>query len=283
MKEFSTLKYTRQMMHGSAVIRLQEMMDLLGFDGGPNDGIYGPSTERMVSEFQKSAGLKIDGICGHKTWTAIMCRLNITQTIVDRRGLHKPPKLYKCRRDWSQITGVTLHQTGCSMPSNPAGWDRVNAHIGITQDGVAILINDPTDFIWHAQGLSSSTIGIEIEGNYCGIDGDMSTLWKGGGGPNHLNLEMIFASERVRILIAEWFRINREPWRFIYAHRQSKDTRIADPGSEIWQKIALPWFSKMPEIGHSVSQEWQCGSGRQIPRQWDNGSVSEYNCKPGKK
>jgi hypothetical protein len=293
MNEHSTLKYTRPMMHGSAVIRLQEMLDLLGFDGGPNDGIYGPATERMVARFQESAGMKVDGICGPKTWLEIFARLNSKASrifkmdestgIVDRRGLHARPKLYKCGRYWSAITGVTMHQTGCAMPSNPAGWDRVNAHIGITQEGIVILINDPIDFIWHAQGLSASTIGIEIEGNYQGIDGDMSTLWRGGGGPHHLNPAMIAAAERARLWIAEQFRMAGEEWQSIYAHRQSKDTRIADPGEEIWKKIAIPWFWGIVGIGNLPSAEFSCGSGRPIPAEWNCACYHKYNCKPGAK
>lgn len=36
------------------------------------DGIFGPSTERSLKAFQKSAGLKPDGVVGQKTWTALV-------------------------------------------------------------------------------------------------------------------------------------------------------------------------------------------------------------------
>ncbi|MGI2329133.1 peptidoglycan-binding domain-containing protein [Planococcus sp. YIM B11945] len=35
------------------------------------DGSFGPKTEKNVRQYQKDKGLKIDGIVGEKTWTAI--------------------------------------------------------------------------------------------------------------------------------------------------------------------------------------------------------------------
>lgn len=293
-----TLKLKRPMMHGPAVVRVQEMLDTLGFDGGPNDGVYGPMTDRMVANFQEKYRLRVDGICGPKTWAAIISATDekakaensfiepdyITTDIghlVDRRDLHPRPKLYKCKRPWSQIVGVTLHQTGCNMPQNPAGWDRLNAHIGITQEGVAILVNDPTDFIWHAQGLSKNTIGIEIEGNYYGIDGDERTLWKGGGGPHHLNPEMLKALEDVRMWLVEQFAFHGSRLQYLYAHRQSAKSRIGDPGEEIWKSVALPWSEKTKGLGtYPVNK---VGTGRQIPKEWDDVVYCDYFCAPGSK
>lgn len=39
MKDFKTLRLAHPMMRGPAVVRLQEMLGLLGYDGGTNDGI----------------------------------------------------------------------------------------------------------------------------------------------------------------------------------------------------------------------------------------------------
>jgi hypothetical protein len=189
---------------------------------------------------------------------------------LDRRGInvHIHPKMYAWKRKWSQITGVTLHQTGCEMPQNPAGWDRLNAHIGITQEGKAIIVNDPTDMIWHAQGLSKSTIGIEIEGNYPGcLDNPEKTLWTFGGGPNHLNDKMIAALSIVREWLSREFSRNKTPWRNLHAHRQSSGSRIADPGEEIWTTIAIPW---MAELGlNDGGPDFRMGNGLPIPHEWD--------------
>lgn len=56
---------------GASVELLQEKLKELGYYGGAIDGKFGPITERGVQLFQKSRGLKVDGIVGPKTWTAL--------------------------------------------------------------------------------------------------------------------------------------------------------------------------------------------------------------------
>ena len=278
-----TLKLTTPYMHGSAVMRLQEFGDLLGVDHGENDGIFGPATFRVVNDLQVELGLKVDGVCGPETWSAILAKIDeepmaFVEGIYDRRGMHKPPKLYARTREWESIAGVTLHQTGCRMPIAPKGWDRLNAHIGITRDGKVIIANDPCDMIWHAQGLSKHTIGIEIAGNYAGIDGNPNTVWKGGGVPNRLNREMMRALDRAFQWICDQFEENGRKLTGVFAHRQSAPSRIADPGSEIWQKVAMPWMDKVGIVGESRAsvRDFAYKNGRPIPREWDGDSNHNY-------
>lgn len=51
---------------GKDVQTLQRVLHLL------DDGIFGQLTEEAVKEFQKSKGLKVDGIVGDRTWEAIV-------------------------------------------------------------------------------------------------------------------------------------------------------------------------------------------------------------------
>ena len=66
------------MMRGDDVATLQARLTEMGFNCGRVDGIYGPSTEEAVKEFQKSAGAKVDGRCGPAT---IIALLRLTKTI----------------------------------------------------------------------------------------------------------------------------------------------------------------------------------------------------------
>jgi len=279
MEEFATLKLTRPYMHGSAVKRLQEFGDQLGFDYGDNDGIFGSDTKDSVVAMQENFGLEADGVCGPKTWKAILNALDSNYTgfdendsnalIVDIRGMHPHPKLYKCSREWSDIEGVVIHQTGCKMPLNPEKWGRLNAHIGVTREGRVVLVNDFKDWIWHAQGLSKRSIGIEIAGNFPGIEGNMKTLWKGGGGPHALTAGQMEGLETVLHLIKAEFMLARVPWKYVNVHRQSAPSRVADPGSEIYKKIVIPWmeflgatdggpdfFTGKKKKGNPVPKEW---------------------------
>lgn len=69
--------YTRALSHrlplvrGSDVEAVQRRLDTLGFSPGPVDGLYGRTTESAVRDFQASRSLKVDGIVGPRTWSAL--------------------------------------------------------------------------------------------------------------------------------------------------------------------------------------------------------------------
>jgi len=47
---------------GADVLMLQRSLNCLGFNAGPEDGIFGDLTERAVLDFQKNSGLVMDGM-----------------------------------------------------------------------------------------------------------------------------------------------------------------------------------------------------------------------------
>jgi peptidoglycan hydrolase-like protein with peptidoglycan-binding domain len=53
---------------GTPVKALQKRLDTLGFANGANDGVFGKATESAVKKFQRSMGLKADGVVGKGTW-----------------------------------------------------------------------------------------------------------------------------------------------------------------------------------------------------------------------
>lgn len=69
--ERSTL---RRGSKGTAVVECQTMLDKLGYDLGQLgiDGDYGRMTQAAVMNFQSDHGLGRDGICGPKTWEALI-------------------------------------------------------------------------------------------------------------------------------------------------------------------------------------------------------------------
>jgi N-acetylmuramoyl-L-alanine amidase len=62
---------TSPMMRGDDVARLQLELGALGFDAGRVDGIFGPMTQRALTEFQQNVGLVIDDVCGPETVAAL--------------------------------------------------------------------------------------------------------------------------------------------------------------------------------------------------------------------
>lgn len=58
-------------LRGDDVGALQHRLDLLGFDPGKEDGIFGRRTDRALRDFQRNVGLPEDGILGPTTLQAL--------------------------------------------------------------------------------------------------------------------------------------------------------------------------------------------------------------------
>ncbi|MTI54989.1 MAG: cell wall hydrolase [Geosporobacter ferrireducens] len=68
---YVTLKFGSR---GSAVTRLQQALINQGYLKGSADGIYGLKTEKAVIDFQIAKKLRIDGIAGRETQTALFAQ-----------------------------------------------------------------------------------------------------------------------------------------------------------------------------------------------------------------
>lgn len=58
---------------------VQSALKALGFDPGTVDGKNGPNTQNAVRQFQARATIKIDGIVGEQTRSALMNELDQAQ------------------------------------------------------------------------------------------------------------------------------------------------------------------------------------------------------------
>ena len=79
MVELPTL--TRMLQRGDQgddVKALQRLLNQLGFNSGPDDGDFGPVTERAVKAYQRWAGIAADGVVGPQTWEALGGDFEIT-------------------------------------------------------------------------------------------------------------------------------------------------------------------------------------------------------------
>jgi N-acetylmuramoyl-L-alanine amidase len=66
-------------MRGDDVLEIQKALNELGFDCGPETGIFGSRTEDGLIEFQRNTGVNIDGVVGEAT-LAQLRRLQKTAT-----------------------------------------------------------------------------------------------------------------------------------------------------------------------------------------------------------
>ena len=66
-----TLYLRMPYFHGNDVAQLQNILNVLGFACGPQDGMFGAFTESAVRDFQINMGIEPDGIVGMATVNAI--------------------------------------------------------------------------------------------------------------------------------------------------------------------------------------------------------------------
>ena len=68
---------------GEEVKKLQQSLTEKGYDIGEVDGVFGTKTKEAVMAFQKEKGLKVDGIAGPETLSALEIQTQATNTSSD--------------------------------------------------------------------------------------------------------------------------------------------------------------------------------------------------------
>lgn len=274
-------------LRGPAVRRWQEICLALGVPVGPSgpDGIFGTDTDTATREAQRLLDVTEDGIVGPKTWEAAQLRLGsgplvpaypwtVYQVdgveIHDCRAVFKPPKNYTYDRTGPAISGVMLHRTACVLGENPKRWESINAHVGVTLSGKIILMHAFTKMIWHGNGPSPSTVGIEFDGNPEGVPG---VFWKPGGGPHAMTPEQLHAASVLFSLMKREIELIGGKMTYVLAHRQSSEDREYDPGWHCWQTVGLDWQARIG-FKSPVSETWK--TGKPIPKEWDPASPHNF-------
>lgn len=246
------------------------------------DGVLGEETLRAYGNFLVSRGLRPPGDQIPTTITpsgyaAIEAAAGATTAPPANYFDERPHHPHSGRsvatpyRAWSKVTAIVLHQTATQLGEKPARWHSVPIHVAATRDGKIIQLYDFTEVCNHANGLNGSSIGIEIDGWYEGIQGDLSTLWQPD--KNNPRKAMEFTAthrDAVRSAII-WIRAvvaaNGGEITHIHAHRQASKERQSDPGSAIWGDIGL-WAQSTHGLSDGGAK-FQVGTGLRTPRQWD--------------
>jgi N-acetylmuramoyl-L-alanine amidase len=91
-------------LRGDDVADLQRRLGALGFDAGRVDGILGPTTAAAIVDFQRNAGITVDGTCGPAT-LAELRRLGgraagaeSVAGVREREALRRAPRTLEGRR-----------------------------------------------------------------------------------------------------------------------------------------------------------------------------------------
>lgn len=196
----------------------------------------------------------------------------------DLRGVQKTTERGQAKgvRDWSKITGITLHQTAVDFGTDPNRVLNLPVHGATLQDGAVVLLHEPTDYMWHGNSFNRRDIGIEVSCRACGIEGNPDTLWLPSKyshlkGNERLAMAVEATAEQLestKALVTHYIGLVRQNGgqiKYIHAHRQSSKSKISDPGSRIWQAVGL-WA--MEEYGLTAGgPKWSSG-GTPLPDVW---------------
>ena len=256
-------------MSDPKIRQLQQDLTTLGYNPGPIDGLMGSKTRAAL--FTYAIDTRQDE-SQPSTWAqaheaAEAKRATIPQFppgYADFSDFCTNLGWRKKERAWSEIRGVTLHQTGCPMGESPSRWYDLKAHYGITYSGKIYRIHPETSFGWHAQGQSHANIGIEVAGCFCGVEGDPKTFpgLKGWSIQSMTEAQGLAIKALVRYL-AQLLEYHGSKLKEIEPHRTATNTRKPDPGSKVW-RVALELIQ---ELGCGDGQV--TGDGEPIPEAWD--------------
>ena len=251
------------------ILHLQRKLITLGF-ALPRfgaDGELGDETRQALAEYARQRSLANWAEAG-----LIQAVCNEPTPVEDETGKH-PGLQWRPRsvRPWTQITGITLHQTAVLLGEEARRWHTLNAHMGITRAGRALLVCPLERVVWHANGLNATDVGIEIDGYFEGVEGLRNTLWNPPSDPARRALtptqEQIDAVRRAIGWICGIVQARGGKVQFIHAHRQSSRDRQSDPGSFLWREAGL-WAQR--EFGLTDGgRDFAVGTGLKIPEAWD--------------
>src|SRR6266540_3922662 len=108
---------------GDDVRTLQARLNLLGFDAGREDGIFGERADRAVREFQRNVGLPADGIVGGTTLEALDRLRPVSATGPGRATVREGEALLRLSAslDGARIAVDAGHGPGDPGATGPAG------------------------------------------------------------------------------------------------------------------------------------------------------------------
>lgn len=284
-----------------AVLIVQTQLERLGYElprfGA--DGVFGDETAEAIRRFTDDhdlGGLPSSDILNElKRLTGTIPEL--PSVFRDTRSEHSGERRLG-RRAWKTITGITLHQTAVRLlradtteqtrvDKAVSRASRIGVHHVVLRNGVSVWSNPYNVMMPHAQRVfNASDVGIEVDGYFAGVEGDLRTFWRPKTKPDRMPLgasqpQIDAAIETCAFIISEVARHGGRI-RYIHAHRQTSSSRTSDPGELVWKSIAIPVMQKfdlsyggpgffIPTRANRVERDAHssAGPGRPIPREWD--------------
>jgi len=198
-------------------------------------------------------------------------------------------------RDPSTIDTIVVHQTACEFGVSRRAIKLADGDVELARarraldvachalafrGGYFVAAHPLLAYVHHAGRDNAPSLCLEVEGRYCGIQDDPTTVaredlkstW--GGEPTELTDQAVESALAALGWLVVEGRALECPLTKIKTHRQSSDTRRSDPGEEIFKRVVL-FGAELYDL--EVVYESRTRVGRPVPVQWDpvNG-IGEY-------
>lgn len=269
----------------SKVKELQRALIRIGYplDRWGADGQVGGETLAAIAEFCDDKGLEetdldsgivrgwiVDAIMAE----AVALTTSVHPLIEDVR--HDEYTKWRRRNKIKNIDTICLHQMAVK-DSDDKGWHRwrrLAIHWVVTCGdwSKAYQLHDFDLRVPHGHGWNSRSVGFEFEGYFSGVGVEEKFFWKPKSRPNRKPMvptERQLEAGRVAVkhTVEQIAQMGGEI-KFIGAHRQSYGMKRSDPGSLIWQGVALPMIKELglkeaPTLSHRKYP------GKPIPEAWN--------------
>lgn len=141
------------MLRGDDVATLQRRLGGLGFDAGRIDGILGDGTAAALVDFQRNAGLTVDGICGPATVAALERLSTPGRDEEPVAGLREREHLRGAPRDLAERRVAVGHEGG--LPALVTAAARALAQEGARP----LVLADPDG---SRQAAEANLAGVEV-------------------------------------------------------------------------------------------------------------------------
>lgn len=227
---------------GPAVALVQQKV------GAPVDGVFGPTTHRLVRRWQRSHGLTPDGIVGPATWQAMGFSGN--RPVLKRLAAKRRPRAQRASRPRGGSRRGRAHEVRIAQ-----------RRLGVTADGVfGPGTEAAVKAFQRSRGLTADGIIGPTTWRALGVDGAHPVLKRGRsarrGGGGGLPIA-------VRRAIAAANRIDDFPYRYGGGHASFDDTAYDCSGSVSYVLHAAGKLSS-PLDSSSLMSYGKPGPGRYI-------------------
>lgn len=244
------------------------------------DGDLGNETLNALANVLSDPGIKKLDTINHNTQQKLLDLFSVfvdsPKELIDNRKIANDERRQHLRSP-RQTFDIVWHQTDCEMGEKPSRYVDSTAHFFVTSQGKIIQLHDIEWLTHHAHALNENTIGLEIEGMFLGVEGDLKTWPKyhsvAGRKPQGLTKEQIEACFVLVQYLKDYIEKRGGSLGVFYAHRQGSNTRDRDPGSLIWKEIVLPIAERF-KIEVPFAKVF--GKGKPIPSEWDGRSTFDY-------